>query len=194
MWSGNYDEAESLMEEAVVTLRQVDDSGLTVALANLGNVLHSLDKVDRAAATLDEALANGERRGDIWASVVILQGQSRLERERGNLPRARASMQRAMLLHRDLLDPRYIAQALEECAWLAVSEGATAHAARLLGAASRLRESIGVPALGQIRQAYERHLPTARAQLNAADWERAWSDGRALSQADAIDVALQGLE
>jgi predicted ATPase/DNA-binding XRE family transcriptional regulator len=193
MWRGDFEEAEALIDAAVDDLRRADDSALTVTLANLGSTLLVSGKLDRAAAVLDEALAHGRRRGDIWACVVILMSQGPLERQRGDMQRAREAMRGAMQLHQELLDPRYIAQALEACAWFAVEDSAIERAAQLLGAASRLREEIGVPVLGNFRRDFEHYLPIAQAQLGAADWERAWSEGRALSQADAIEYALSGL-
>ena len=142
-----------------------DDSALTVTLANLGHALLRTRQLDRAAAVLAEGLAVGERRGDIWGCVMILGGQSALEFERGDLPRARQALRRSLVLHRDLADPRYIAQALEACAWLAVAEDDAEQAARLLGAAGRLRETIGVPILSNLQREYDHYVPLARARI-----------------------------
>jgi tetratricopeptide (TPR) repeat protein len=192
-WQGNNTEAVSFATQALGPLRRADDSLLTMALANLGLNLRRTGALEQAAAILEEGLAQGERRGDIWACVVILKEQGWLELERGDLRRARQALRRAMLLNRDLADPRYLSQVLDVCAWLAVAEGAAERAARLLGAAMRLRAIIGVPFVVRYQRDYDHYVPAARAQIGDAAWEAAWAEGHALSQEDAIELALQGL-
>jgi tetratricopeptide (TPR) repeat protein len=193
MYAGDLDEAVKLYESALELFGQHFDPSMTVTLINLGVALLSNGELERAAAAFDEAMGLAERDGLGWHRAQILDGRGRLAVAAGDLALARRNLKGSMELNRDAQDPRFVAQALESCAWLAIVEGSTAHAARLLGAVSRIRESIGVPVPPSIQFDYDRYFPVAQAQLSPADWLRAWAEGRALSQADAIEVALQGL-
>lgn len=194
MWSGDLERADLLYEDVADLFRELDLPRLPTILENLGLVLIARDKLDRADAVLDEALVESERRGLIWDRAAILEAQGTVATKSSDLPRARHLLKTSVLLHREAQDPRYIAQAIEACAWLAITEGAADHAARLLGAARRLRDAIGVPVQPLTQLEYDRYVPIAKAQISAEDWDRAWTDGRALSQSDAIELTLRGLE
>lgn len=193
MWAGEPERAKPLFEEAIVRFRQLDSSTLTVACDNLAVVLLGLGQLDRAADMLAEGLANGERRGDVWASVLTLSSISDLERLRGNLADARQAMRRAMVLLRELQDPRYIAQSIEGCATLALTDGAVEQSVRLLGAASHLRETIGLARQPLGPSDHDRVISVTQEQISAEAWNRAWEIGNGLSQSEAIDLALDGL-
>ena len=64
-------------------------------------------------------------------------------------------------------------------------------AARIWGAAERLREEIGSPVLPVDRPGYDRRVIAARAARgDDAAFDRAWREGRALTLEQAIDLAL----
>ena len=63
-------------------------------------------------------------------------------------------------------------------------------AARLWGAAERLRQAIGCRPAPAARTTYERALAAARAQLGTADFDAAWDSGRGMSLEQAIVGAL----
>ena len=193
MFEGNPDEAESLYESAAEQLRRLHEPSLIVTLSNLGTVLLKSGKLDQAEAVLDEALAHAERDGLDWHRSQVLGLQGQLAIERGDLPGARETLQRCLPLYRDEQDLRFVAESLETCAWLAAVEGAAEHAARLLGAAHCLRERVSVPVPPSAQREYDRYVPMAQARMSSADWQRAWAEGYALSQVDAVELALQGL-
>jgi hypothetical protein len=68
--------------------------------------------------------------------------------------------------------------------------GAPERAARLWGAAERLREAIGCRPAPAARATYERALAAARAQLGEEAFAAAWAAGGALTLEQAIDEAL----
>jgi non-specific serine/threonine protein kinase len=188
------DQACSLYTASADLLRRYHHPRLMVTLSNLGLVLAQSGKQDRASAVLDEALDLAERQGLPWYVCQILDGQASIALTRGDLQGARRALKRCVQLTAESGDPRFIAQTLETCAWLATAEGEAAQAARLLGAVSRLRDMIGVPVPLVTRHEYERYVPIARTQISDSRWKIAWAEGRDLSQADAIEAALQGLE
>ncbi|MBA2454489.1 MAG: tetratricopeptide repeat protein [Chloroflexia bacterium] len=193
-WMGDLDQAETLYEEVADRFRKLDSPELPTILGNFGMVLLERGKLDRASVLLDEALALAERRGLIWDRAGILESRAFLAIESGELPQARLMLKVSVQLQCEVQDPRYISQAVETCAWLAIAEGAAEHAARLLGAVAALRDTIGVPIQPPTQLDYDRYVPIAKAQISADVWDRAWADGQSLSQSDVIEIVLQGLE
>ncbi|CAN5652715.1 hypothetical protein BH24CHL1_BH24CHL1_17930 [soil metagenome] len=193
-WMGDLDRAETLYEEVADRFRKLDSPELPTILGNFGMVLLERGKLDRASVLLDEALALAERRGLIWDRAGILESRAFLAIESGELPQARLMLKVSVQLQCEVQDPRYISQAVETCAWLAITEGAAEYAARLLGAVHTLRDTIGVQVQPLTQRNYDRYVPIAKTQISADVWDRAWADGQSLSQSDVIELALQGLE
>jgi predicted ATPase/transcriptional regulator with XRE-family HTH domain len=185
--------AVALYESAESVFRQYHDPQLTVTLSNLGGDLLEIGEFERAAAVLDEALALAEQDGLDWHRAQILELQGLLGLTGGDVALARQALHRCLQLYGDTSDLRFVAQAIETCGWLAAVEGQATQAARLLGAASRMRVTAGVPAQRNIERTHERYVPLARAQLSAADWEHAWSEGYALTPAATRELALEWL-
>jgi predicted ATPase len=192
-WACDFDQAVLLYEDTAAQFRRHDDSVLVTALGNLGWALIENGMLDRAAVVLDEALCRVEPGTTPGQRSVITTAQGQIALERGDLPGARYMLKVSVELEREGQDPRSIAQVLETCAWLSAAEGDAAHMARILGAVSALRKTIGVPVPPMMQRRYDRYVPIAQAQISAAEWEQAWSEGHALSTADAIELALQKL-
>jgi tetratricopeptide (TPR) repeat protein len=190
-WEGRLDDAHDLYVEAIPDLRRYQAATLPMALGNFGGVLQQRGELDRATAVLAEGLADAERQEAPWARMSISEMQGALALERGDHVGAREAFRRGLLLQRELQDPRYIAQFLVGAAWLAEADGNVHHAARLLGAASGLRASIGIEAMAPTLRHGRGSVEHAQSQIGMAAWEQAWEHGHGLSQADAIDVALR---
>jgi non-specific serine/threonine protein kinase len=77
-------------------------------------------------------------------------------------------------------------------AGVAALQGEPARASRLWGASEVLREVLGLPLTSLVRDRYdyEGYLAAARAELDEAAFEAAWSEGRAMSPEQAIEYAL----
>jgi DNA-binding CsgD family transcriptional regulator len=78
---------------------------------------------------------------------------------------------------------------LERLAGIAAATGDPLRAARLFGAADTLRGAIGAPMSPYFRAIYDDDLAAARARLDAARFEEAWQDGRAMPLQKAIAAA-----
>lgn len=87
---------------------------------------------------------------------------------------------------------RQIAYALSGLAAVDAALGSVLRAARVWGAAERLRESIGSPVSRIGRSDYDRPVAVARAALgDHSAFDRAWQEGRALTIEQAIELALE---
>ncbi len=193
MFADDAAQAVALYESAEAVFRQHHDPQLMMALSNLGGVLLDIGELERAAAALDEALARAEQDGLDWHRAQILELQGLLGLTGGDVAFARQALQRCLQLSGDAPDLRFVAQAIETCGWLAAVEGHATQVARLLGAASRMRATAGVPAPPTTERIHERYVPLARARLSEADWEQAWSEGHAMTPAATRELALEWL-
>jgi hypothetical protein len=119
--------------------------------------------------------------------------------DRGEYLRARALLVEGLALVRRLENKEQLVYYLEAFAWIAAPlaaargqphEGAL-RAARLFGAAEALGEAIGGPLSTVERAMHARHLAAARAHVDAASWESALAEGRAMAPEQAIEYALE---
>jgi hypothetical protein len=80
--------------------------------------------------------------------------------------------------------------ALDSYAQLAVDEGQADRAARLAGAAAKLRETAGTSTWPVIQRARDKRLRLARSALGEERFRKAWADGEAMTPEQAITYAL----
>jgi hypothetical protein len=64
-------------------------------------------------------------------------------------------------------------------------------AARLFGAAEALREKEDIPIMPVDRPIHVQTVAQARNDLNEADWEKTWQEGRTMTLEQAIRHALE---
>src|SRR5215472_2032239 len=92
----------------------------------------------------------------------------------------------SLALNRAVGDPQGVAACLVGLGAIAVTTLNPKRAARLMGAAHGLLASVETELLPHDRRQYEDALATARAQLGAVAFERAWASGRQLDADAAI--------
>jgi DNA-binding CsgD family transcriptional regulator len=81
---------------------------------------------------------------------------------------------------------------LECLAELADGAGNSQHGVRLLGAASAIRESLGLPLFKVYEVGYEAIVASLRNNMADSDFDAAWAEGVALSTEEAVAYALRG--
>jgi hypothetical protein len=96
----------------------------------------------------------------------------------------------SLSLSRKLDDHRGIAVCLESLALVALYQHLDRLAARLFGAASRLREQAGASWRMWLRADYERGMATLRTHLGDAAFESAWASGRSEALDEVIAEAM----
>jgi non-specific serine/threonine protein kinase len=112
--------------------------------------------------------------------------------DQGDYPAARALCEESLVLRRELSDRRGIAESLEELAYCAFALVSPGRAARILGAAERLREEIASPLAPTDRPQYDRQVAAARAAIgDDAAFDFAWQEGRAMTLDQAVEYALK---
>jgi hypothetical protein len=144
-----------------------------------------------AAVRHEEALALARQAGRIDVEACQLGNLGNVARQQGDLIRATVLQRQALELRWALGQRRQIAITLEDLAGIAGVMGQARRAARLLGAATGLRETTDAPQPVPERAATEQAVARARAVLGEEVWAAAFRAGRALSLEEAIVGALE---
>jgi len=112
--------------------------------------------------------------------------------DEGEIEAAKAQLREALTLEQTVGDRILTASTLEALAGLSLEFASPPDAARLWGAAQRLREEIGAPQELVLRRRCERQIAVAR-QVGRDDtaFDAAWSEGRAMSLEATVQLALK---
>ncbi|CAA9497686.1 MAG: hypothetical protein AVDCRST_MAG12-2460 [uncultured Rubrobacteraceae bacterium] len=183
--------ASALAEEALALGRALEDAGgMARALLVLGLAAVVSGDYGRGAALHEESLALARRAGDGLAMALSLGMGALASLGRGDIPLAEALCDEGLALS---AQPRVInvtAFQLHTSAALACSRGEPDRAARLWGAAGSLREAIGASLSPVEARAFRPYVEAARAGLDAAAWDEAYSEGGAMTVEEAAAYAL----
>ncbi len=199
---GDYERAEPIRDEAFLLYQQQrSQTGIGATLIILGNI-----KRDQARKVVDRNLA-----GDLYADAEAAFSASLAHFQEplfpqgiavalGNLAAVMLDMgnvERAAPLCRDSLARFHeqgikwgIAWCLETAARLALAAGQPAPAARLLGAASELRQVIPFLLPPAEHPHIDHAIKIVREQLGTSTFEAKQAEGRALSLDKAMEEAL----
>jgi tetratricopeptide (TPR) repeat protein len=182
--------ARALYGECVPILRELDARGtLATVLGNLAIVAAALGDAEAARTTCEESLAIMRELGDQNGISRSLNNLGDLAYDRGDQKEARALFAENLSIARTLGDKHAIAYALEGMAASALALGAPLRAARVWGAAERLRQEIGSALPRNERPRYDRRVAGARAVAGASAFDRSWQEGRALTLDQAMALA-----
>jgi predicted ATPase/DNA-binding SARP family transcriptional activator len=163
------------------------------SLSNLANIETQLGRFDEARAKLEEALAIRRGFGSPPSDVASTLHQLGFnELMRGNIQSAEPLFRRALEGWRDGSYQVHYPDALEELSCTALALGDAERAARLRGAADRLREHVGVPIPPTDLERLERAQTSMRSSLEERVFEARYAEGRALSDEAAVAYALEG--
>ncbi|WP_282702347.1 BTAD domain-containing putative transcriptional regulator [Streptomyces sp. CC219B] len=147
---------------------------------------------DRASAraALDAYVVEAAESGAEWARTWAQWCTGLFELRHGTAERSPAHLREALGRQWGLGDSWGPVWGAETLAWAMAATGHHAQAARLLGAAHRLRQDTGVALIG-LRPFHEAHVTTehrVRQALGTREYEAAWSQGA--STRDGVRLAL----
>jgi tetratricopeptide (TPR) repeat protein len=190
---GDLGSARILTEESLAIGRELGDRwGIALSLRSLGWL--ALDQADPAAARSlhEESLVIWHELGDRWGISTSLAHLGDVAHSQGDYPAARVMHAESLRIRREMGDRLGTALSLEGLAAASALERPR-RAARIWGAAERLREEIGNPLAPAERVAHEHQVAAARATLgDDATFDRARQEGRASTLEESIEYALGG--
>ena len=191
LWERDDERAALLSRESVALRREIDDKqGLATSLNISGLVETHRGDHERALALHEEGLTVARQAGDTWAIAVHLDNLGWATLGQGDHERAARLFGEALKLNSELGEKWLSADCLDGLARVASVQGSPVRAARLWGAAKALSEGIGALAAPLDQTAYDRHVAAARAQLDEAGFDTAWTEGQSLTFERAVAYAL----
>jgi predicted ATPase/DNA-binding XRE family transcriptional regulator len=188
----DYREAQARFEESLAAFREVGDRLFFAGVfAALGMLHYRQGEYDAARAHLEDALtimrACGVK-GDLLQYLYYL-GQVAVGQ--GEVERAKACFAEGLGLARERGDAAFVGLCLQGFAEIAEAGGQLDRAARLFGAAeAQVEESGGIRGRFVDLTTFQRDLHTARARLQGATLDAAWTAGRHMSLPQAVEDAL----
>jgi predicted ATPase/DNA-binding NarL/FixJ family response regulator len=194
-WQGDLREATRRFE-ASLDEAQSRDLGLRVAfgLIRLGQVAWRQGELERARALLEEGLASLRLKGYRQGIGTALHGLGATAWRQGDAAGATERLRESLALRHEMGERLGIAECLETLAAVVIGAGqpkpSARRAARQLGAAEALRETIGAPVPPVARPDHEATMQAARATMGEGAFAAAWAAGKALSIEQAVAEAL----
>lgn len=186
----SFDEAERLVEELLALKPLLHTMRRATHCWVQGEVARAKGDMEQARAHYQTDLTEAEASPSPRIQALALRGLADVAIAESDLSRAAALNARSLALRTQIEDSLGIANSLEGIAAAAIAADGHQRAARLLGAAQRLRATLGAAAspreereLSPIRMAIAGKLGTDLA-------ERELSAGQQLTVAEAIDLAL----
>ena len=182
-----------LRESARTASRDKDHFWAALSLSALGMVALGQGDHDAARAALAEGLSLSQRAGDRFSRYIALYNLSVLAQAEGDDDGAVTLYKEGLVFSRDAGDRANVAYCMEGLAALSLKRGGADRAARLLGAAQRLREGAGaaVYTYRPDRPLQEHTVTTARQRLTESGFEEAWARGHAMDVERAVEYALE---
>ena len=189
---GDFSSARALYEESLVIARELGDIHTVGGLLGaIGEVAGEQGDYPAARKLLEECLAVHRERGDRWTQAWTLARLGRVVHGVGDDPVARDLFRQALTIQQELGDQWGIAWFLEGMAPVALTLSGAGPAARIWGAAERLRNEIGAPMPAADRPRYDRQVAAARlAARDDATLDTAWREGGAMTLQQAMQYAL----
>lgn len=133
------------VESIEITKKLGDKTTTSLSLSNLAEVAVCRGDLREAERLLDESIALAESSGSKFVLIYAFLYLARVRLAQGRYDEARAGYFRCLDLCVEQGQKRGIASILEGAGWIACGEQRFDDAARLLGAADRLRRTIGTP-------------------------------------------------
>ncbi|GIK40881.1 MAG: hypothetical protein BroJett011_47140 [Chloroflexota bacterium] len=188
----DYELAAVFCQESLILSRELGyPRGVAWALYFLGAVAMSQGDYGEAATHCEESLALFRQLGSKDGIAWLLYTLGYVALFQGDYGRAASRFVQSLVLRREMGDKVRVAHCLAGLAGVVGSQGRSAPAARLFGAAAALLDASGASLNPIGRAAYDRNLVAMRASMVEAAFEAAWAEGQVMSQEQAIAEALR---
>jgi len=184
---GRFAEARASFEQSLAIFRELNnDRHAAFAMHNLGMVVYHQNDYAGARTLFEDSLRLKEELGDKWGIATTLVYLGNVTRAEGKLTHTRDLLIRSLHLRQELGDKYGLADTLDGLAALAAVEGDAPRAARLFGAAERLRRDSGTILHATDRLERDRNLKIAQAKLDEAKFKTLWAEGEGLGVEAAV--------
>jgi predicted ATPase/class 3 adenylate cyclase len=186
-----YERAQAMAEESLKLYSSLDDAAhAAIVYHNLGETALLRGDDARAQTMCEESVALSRRTEATWYLPWPLIILAYAAHHQGDDSRARGCLRESLAIIRDLGHQTGTAFCLAALASVLAGAGKPEHAARLLGAAEVIIETLHERWLPVHQRERDRSIAIARASVDEVTWATAWADGRAMTPEQAIAFAL----
>jgi predicted ATPase/class 3 adenylate cyclase len=190
--SGKYSLAKTRLIEALALSRDLGDTrNIAFELSGLGEVALRQENYSRATQLVEESLELRKQLGNKWGVGVSLGILGWIAMREEKWDRASAWLCESLEVRREIGDQSGSAWCLERLAAIAMVRGQAEKAARLFGAGSALRASIGSVIDPADQPAYNSKILSLQRELGKQRFTIIWEEGRALALERAVAYALE---
>jgi tetratricopeptide (TPR) repeat protein len=195
-WSeGDVTSALPRFQGGVELGRKLDDPRLLGSgLSGMGTVASSVGDHAHARELKEESLAIFGALGDRWTVGLVTWSLSRVLILQQDYEAARVRLSECVAISEELGNEWSIPYLLEGFGEIALAEKRSPRATRLYGAASVLRERLGLTVTPAERPPHEDALKKMHTSLPDAAFTQEWEAGRALSIDEALRLAVRDLD
>jgi predicted ATPase/DNA-binding CsgD family transcriptional regulator len=177
-FQGDLTRAQTLFEESLTHSKEINDKRNTAySLVMLGCVVYFQDQRDRMRILIEEGLALHREAGDSRGIAEALYGLGWNALDRGDPLAAQELFEQSLTILRRLKRTWFMALCIDGLACTVAAQGQSLWAARLWGAASSLRATIGATLPSIISASYQ---PFITAASGKAAFATAWTEGGTL--------------
>jgi non-specific serine/threonine protein kinase len=189
---GDQEQAIELSERAAELYAKSDDRrGHALAISNLGGIALERGEYAKAASLSEQAYGLFETLEDSEGMAFALVNQGFAALSEHDYDGAIEFLRRALRLLAELEFKDVIGYCFEGLAAVLAFTARAEEAAKLLGAAEALRESLGVGLAPAEQATHDETVAAVRDALGGDRFGAAWRQGRELALEDAIAYALE---
>ena len=188
---GDHQRAIAAYTESLTLYRQLGDQwSIASTLNNLGETARQLGDWPRARKLFQENLAVRRALGDKRGIALALNNLAALALDQADWPQARELLVDSLKLFDSVSNKDGLAMCLDGLAVVENALDRPERAAKLLAAATALREAIHVPRPPVEQAEHDATLTKVQARLDEQTLALIWAEGRALTLEAAIAAAL----
>lgn len=189
---GDYGRARDLLEQTLTIDRRNGEMRPVIStLNNLAIVMRRLGDLAAAEQLYREGMQMCRETNNLSSLSYTLHGLGEVNVERDDPAAALDYFRESIRLRQQLGDRPALMISLRVMGIARMALGEAADAARLFAAGERLRQELGIKPAAHYKAEAEAEQDKAQSLLGEEAFARAWEEGRALSLAEAVQLALR---
>jgi tetratricopeptide (TPR) repeat protein len=191
----DYATSRAYSEQDLALCREIENKfGMAMTYNRLGDLARCEEDYGRADALYQESLALFKAVGDNPQTTAVSHNIAHVRLSQSKVADAARLFNQALHEFQAMGDQNGVIDCLAGLAGVAIISGQPAIGVRWLSASEKAKQDLGTTWWPANHLAYRRHLARAREQMDGEAFNAAWDAGRALSLAQAIDLAIANTE
>ncbi len=190
---GDMQAAWDLTEEALRLSNDVERAGHVADVYEMRGVLAAFSgRYEEARLWFEKAMDAFRDAGANFSVLLNKSNLAHLERQFGHYQQALERYRETIVGFYDVGQQSAVAHQLECFGFLAMEDNQNERALKLFAAADALREKISSPMTSEEQAYFDEQINVLRQKIDAGQFDRIWTNGRALTMEQALEFALGG--